>query len=77
MINLVKGSIQDELDHFFKVLADVPLPERVVTKSAFSQARRKIIHTALVELNRQLVDFFYANFSHQTWRGHVCSLTRS
>jgi len=70
IINLVKGSIQDELDHFFKALENYQLPERVVTKSAFSQARRKMIHTAMVELNRRLVDYFYANFVHQTWRGH-------
>lgn len=69
MINLVKGAIQDELDHFFKALEHNQLPERVVTKSAFSQARRKMIHTALVELNRRLVDFFYTHFDRKTWRG--------
>lgn len=70
MINLVKGSIQDELDYFFKALKGDQLPERVVTKSAFSQARRKMIHTALVELNRRLVDFFYTHFKGKTWRGY-------
>lgn len=44
LINMLKGSIQDELDHFFKAINHSEVCERVVTKSAFSQARKNSTH---------------------------------
>ena len=36
LLNLVKRSLQDELDEFFKLLQGEEIAERVVTKSAFT-----------------------------------------
>jgi hypothetical protein len=69
LLNLVKRSLQDELDEFFKLDSDAVVAARVVTKSAFSQARVKLKSEAFVELNHVQVDYFYAHFPYQTWHG--------
>lgn len=69
MINLVKGSLQDELDHFFKTLAQTPVFKRVVSKSAFSRARKKLSYLAFIELNQVLTRAFYSDFAVRTWQG--------
>jgi hypothetical protein len=68
-INMLKGSIQDELDHFFKAIHNTELCERVVTNSAFSQARKNLDPLAFVELNHHLVRTFYNTFPAKTWMG--------
>jgi len=42
---------------------------RIVTKSAFTQARKKLKHTAFVELNQAQVDFFYDQLEPRRWCG--------
>jgi hypothetical protein len=69
LINMLKGSIQDELDHFFKAVNHTETFERVVTKSAFSQARKNLDHLAFVEINNHLVRTFYNTFPVRTWMG--------
>ena len=69
LMNMLKGSIQDELDHFFKALHQAPICQRVVTKSAFTQARKNLNPMAFVELNDHLVRNFYNNFPIRTWMG--------
>jgi len=69
LINMVKRSLQDELDEFFKAIQQGKLAEREVTKSAFSQARKKLKHTAFIELNQEQVTYFYQNFEPQLWQG--------
>ena len=55
------------------------LPSQVVTKSALSQARKYLAHTAFTALNRQIVDAYYAHHSDlKTWRGHrLCAIDGS
>jgi len=67
LLNLVKGSLQDELDHFFR-LGDT-FASRGVTKSAFSQARQKLRATAFVELLDHLVGAFYRLGHARRWQG--------
>ena len=69
MLNLLKRSQQDELDEFFKLLTGTEIAVRVVTKSAFTQARKKIKAKAFVELNRVQIDYFYLSLQPQTWMG--------
>jgi len=69
LLNLVKRALQDELDEFFKLLNGEEVAERVVTKSAFTQARKKLKYEAFVELNQAQVDYFYDHFEPQTWCG--------
>jgi len=68
--NLLKSSLQTELDNFFKVLQHKELPVNKVTKSAFSQARQKLNYQAFVELNHDQVDFFYNNFQYRKWHNY-------
>jgi hypothetical protein len=69
LLNLVKRALQDELDEFFKFQRGEAVAVRVVTKSAFSQARQKLAYAAFVELNRAQVAYFYDQFVPRTWRG--------
>jgi hypothetical protein len=69
LINLIKGSIQDELDDFFKTIHAEDVSTRIVTKSAFSKARKKLHHQAFIELNRFLVSFFHEHFACRKWKG--------
>lgn len=69
LINMIKRALQDELDEFFKLLEQGPLAQRVVSKSAFSQARQKLKHTAFIELNRSQVGYYYEHFEPQRWQG--------
>lgn len=69
LLNLVKRPLQDELDQFFNLENEAVVAEPRVTKSAFSQARKKLKAEAFVELNTVQVDYFYAHFPFQTWYG--------
>jgi len=62
LLNLRKGSIEDELSRFFEVLHDQPLAE-MVTPSAFFQARKKLNPRALLGRNRPLLEGFQRHFS--------------
>lgn len=69
LINMVKRALQDELDEFFKMLEQGRIAQRVVTKSAFSQARQKLKHTAFTELNQSQVAYYYEHFEPERWQG--------
>ena len=53
-MNLVKGSLQDELDQFFQIVNKTDIEERYVSKAAFSKARANLSHTAFVAMNKSL-----------------------
>lgn len=69
LMNMIKGSLQDELDYFFKALRTEDVPIRTVTKGAFTKARKKLSHQAFIELGRNLVSFFYNHFPCRKWKG--------
>lgn len=69
LLNLVKRALQDELDAFFNLDRGTLIAARLVTKSAFSQARQKLKAEAFVELNDVQVAYFYNHFEYQTWHG--------
>ena len=69
MINLIKGSYQDELDHFFKAINRFDVAKRIVSKAALTKARMKLKYEAFIELNSELVDHFYQNFRPLKWHG--------
>jgi len=69
LINLVKGSYQDELDKFFKTLFRFDVAKRVVSKAALSKARMKLKFEAFVELNLQLITYFEKHFRPRLWFG--------
>lgn len=69
LLNFLKRSQQDELDEFFKLLKGTELAIRVVTKSAFTQARKKLKYEAFVELNQVQTTYYYQFLGPQTWYG--------
>lgn len=69
LLNLLKRASQDELDEFFKVLNGDDIATRIVTKSAFSQARKKLKYEAFIELNQVQTDYFYEHLEPLTWYG--------
>ena len=69
LMNMIKGSLQDELDYFFKAVHAEEVSTRTVTKSAFTKARKKLHHQAFIELGRNLVSFFYDHFPCRKWKG--------
>lgn len=66
---MVKRSLQDELDEFFKAINGRKIAARIVTKSAFCQARRKLHYEAFVELNQVQVAYFYEAGQPHRWHG--------
>jgi hypothetical protein len=69
-INFIKGSYQDELDHYFKTLLKLDVAVSTVTKMALSLARRKMKYSAFVEFNQHLLEYFYKYFRNtKTWNG--------
>ncbi len=69
LMNLIKGSYQDELDHFFKAIFNLDVAKRIVTKAALTKARIKLKYEALLDLNSRLIEHFYQNFNPRKWNG--------
>jgi len=70
LINQLKGSLQDELDRFFRVHSPSRLFQRVVTNAALSKARKKLKASAFIELNEKSLETFYEEFPLQNrWHG--------
>lgn len=68
-INMLKASLQKEIVNFFQVIdTDVKL-----TKSAFSQRRKKLKPEAFVDLNEVLIDAFYSDDDFLKWKGYRLS----
>lgn len=69
LLSLVNGALQAELDRFFDIISGSGVTSRVVTKAAFSLARRKFHFGAFREINRVVIDAFYANQVGRRWHG--------
>lgn len=63
------SSIQRDLDRFYKSVNNSDFNIREVTKSAFSQARKKLNPWAFKRLNEVVVKSFYENNEVYTWYG--------
>ena len=69
LLNVLRGSYQDQLDRFFKILFRFDVANRVVSKAALTKARMKLKYQAFIELNHHLNAFFEKNFNPKTWFG--------
>jgi hypothetical protein len=69
LLNVLRGSYQDQLDRFFKILFRLDVANRFVSKAALAKARMKLKYQAFIELNHQLNAFFEKNFKPKTWFG--------
>jgi len=63
------SSIQRDLDRFYKSLNNSDFNIRKATKSAFTQARKKLNPWAFKRLNEVTVNTFYENNEVYTWYG--------
>ena len=52
------------------LVSDSPVALRVVSKSAWTQARKKLKYEALIELNNRQVTYFYVHFEPKKWNGY-------
>lgn len=69
LLNLNKGSYQDELDNYFKAINHLEVAERIVSKGALTKARKKLKHGAFVELNDHMLRAYFSGFPTLTWEG--------
>lgn len=70
LMSFTRPSVQTELDRFFKSLSDSPSFE-TISKSAFTQSRKKLRPEAFVELNRNQLDYFSKHAPEKkTWKNH-------
>jgi len=69
MINLLRSSNQNELDKFFKQVKADELPDRDVTGSAFSKARKKVKYETFCDVSSVICETFYETFPWKTWLG--------
>lgn len=63
-MNLAKKSLQISLGSFLEI---INLP--VLTKQAFSKARKKLLPKAFILLNRKLLEEYYTDNEYSTWKG--------
>ncbi len=68
MLNLVRKSIQIELDRFFALFAGQQ--QSPASKQAFSKARMKLSAQTFIRLNDRLVEHFYADGQFRHVKGY-------
>jgi hypothetical protein len=65
ILNLMRRSLQSELNNLPKVIC-VP----IISKQAFSAARKKLLPTAFLELNKKLIQEFYCDNEFKKFLGY-------
>jgi hypothetical protein len=69
-MNVITRSIQKELNHYYKLIRSGDFDIQCISKSAFTQARAKLKHTAFIELSDSVVEEFYNEAPWMSWQGH-------
>ncbi|MEL6561564.1 MAG: IS4 family transposase [Bacteroidota bacterium] len=70
ILSSIQSSLQRELNRFFRLYNSSMITDQFVSKSAFSQARKRISHKAFIELNSLPVNYFYENYKYHKWKNH-------
>ncbi len=71
MINMIKKSLQIELNDFFETILN---KNTSITKQAYSEARQKIEPKAFIELNDKINEVVYKDeFEYRLWNGYRLS----
>ncbi len=70
MLNMVKGSLQVELDKFFEIESRSHIPCRGVTDAAYCLARKKLSYAAFIEIRDKLSECLYESSNTRLWMGH-------
>lgn len=73
MMNMVKRSLQVELNKFFEEILN---KTELMSKQAYSESRNKIKPEAFIELNDKVIDGLYAEVEDlELWRGYrLCAI---
>lgn len=69
MLNLRKGSTEQELAGFFATLQEEAVATAVPSRSAFSKARKGLSEKAFSHLNRLAIDTFHRGWATPLWHG--------
>jgi hypothetical protein len=70
-MSFTKYAVQTELDRFFKSLTQSDEPFETISKSAFTQSRKKLLPSAFIELYEEQLTYFEQNAPHkQSWKGY-------
>lgn len=71
IMSFTKYSVQTELDRFFKSLTQSNESFETISKSAFTQSRKKLLPSAFIELYEEQLKYFEKNAPHkQSWKGY-------
>jgi hypothetical protein len=71
LLSFTRPSVQTELDRFFKSLAKSPESFESISKSAFTQARRKLRPEAFIELAKSQLKYFEEQAPNKkSWKGY-------
>lgn len=69
-MGFTRPSVQTELDRFYKTLSKSPASFESLSKSAFTQARKKLKPEAFIELAKEQLGYFHKNAPYQkSWNG--------
>jgi hypothetical protein len=69
MLNLCKGSTEQELAGFFATLRDEPVATAVPSRAAFSKARKGLSANVFSHLNRLAIETFRRGWPTPLWQG--------
>lgn len=69
-MGFTRASVQTELDRFYKALATSPDSFESISKSAFTQARKKLKPEAFIELTQSQLSYFQQHAPYKkNWKG--------
>lgn len=69
-MRFTRPSVQTELDRFYKAISQLPNSFDSISKSAFTQSRKKLKPEAFIELSYQQIAHFKEHAPHQkNWKG--------
>lgn len=70
-MSFTKSSVQVELDRFYKSYSQSPESFETISRSAFTQSRKKLLPSAFIQLAEEQLSYFQKNAPHQkTWKGY-------
>jgi hypothetical protein len=71
LMSFGKSSVQVELDRFYKTLFQSSNNFDSISRSAFTQSRKKLLPEAFIELADEQLNYFSANaLKNKTWKGY-------
>ncbi len=70
LMNLRRSSNLNELESFFKQIHGTELPDKTITDSALTRARRKLKPEAFIDVASRIIKAFYQENAWKKWHGY-------